>query len=232
MRKPYLFQAAYWLLATFVLAGIYTSFLAHFIQAWMLSTMLLPGALLARTVATRWSGNFPKKLHYWLYLIIGVLWLEYLGAIAAYWLLFELDPEHFPKVLINPIFSLFWISALVLAEQVMTAKFFTKQDPNTPLSFVSNRKEYTLPLAELAMIESRDRITIVHGVNGLQWTTTRSIKHWESEITGWIRIHRSFLINPLHIEYHKSAEVGLRLQNKLEVLPISRSYKGVLDTLK
>ena len=232
MRKPYLFQAAYWLLATFVLAGIYTSFLAHFIQAWMLSTMLLPGALLARALAPTWSGHFPKKLHYWLYLIIGVLWLEYLGAIAAYWLLFELDPEHFPKVLINPIFSLFWISALVLAEQVLTAQFFPKQDQEPLLSFVSNRKEYTLPEVELAFIESRDRITIVHGVNGLQWTTTRSIKQWESEITGWIRIHRSFLINPRHIEHHNASEVGLRLQNTLEVLPISRSYKGVLDAVK
>lgn len=232
MRKPYLFQAAYWLLATFVLAGIYTSFLVHFIQAWMLSTMLLPGALLARAIAPRWSGHFPKKLHYWLYLIIGVLWLEYLGAIAAYWLLFELDPEHFPKVLINPIFSLFWISALVLAEQVLTAQFFPKQDQEPLLSFVSNRKEYTLPEVELAFIESRDRITIVHSVNGLQWTTTRSIKQWESEITGWIRIHRSFLINPQHIEHHNASEVGLRLQNTLEVLPISRSYKGVLDAVK
>ena len=232
MRKPYLFQAAYWLLATFVLAGIYTSFLAHFIQAWMLSTMLLPGALLARALAPRWSGHFPKKLHYWLYLIIGVLWLEYLGAIAAYWLLFELDPEHFPKVLINPIFSLFWISALVLAEQVLTAQFFPKQDQEPLLSFVSNRKDYSLAVAELAFIESRDRITIVHGVNGLQWTTTRSIKQWESEITGWIRIHRSFLINPQHIEHHNASKVGLRLQNNLEVLPISRSYKGVLDVVK
>jgi DNA-binding LytR/AlgR family response regulator len=87
-------------------------------------------------------------------------------------------------------------------------------------------------VAELAFIESRDRITIVHSVNGLQWTTTRSIKQWESEITGWIRIHRSFLINPQHIEHHNASEVGLRLQNNLEVLPISRSYKGVLDAVK
>lgn len=41
-----------------------------------------------------------------------------------------------------------------------------------------------------------------------------------------------FLINPLHIENHNATEVGLRLQNKLEALPISRSCKGVLDTVK
>ncbi len=65
----------------------------------MLATMLMPGAFLARGLAPVLWRSYTKKFHYWLYLLIGVMWLEYMGAIAAYWFLFELDPENFPAVL-------------------------------------------------------------------------------------------------------------------------------------
>jgi hypothetical protein len=229
MRKKQLFQFGYWFLASFLLAGVYISFVPTFAQAWMLSTMLLPGALLLRAVIPGLLSGFPRNVHHWLYAAVGVLWMEYLGAIAAYWLLFQLDPDHFPKVLINPVFSLFWISALIVGEFGLRRIFFQKEDDVPKLQFTSARKEYIRPVSHLVYIESRDRYTVIHESSGDQWPTSKSITKWQEELPNWVRIHRSFLINPDHILNKSASALNLKLKEGSIELPISRTYKNAFS---
>ena len=224
---PYL----YWLVASILLAAIYKSFVASFSQSWMLATMLMPGALLARGLAPLIWEQYSKRIHYWIYLFIGTMWLEYIGAIAAYWLLFELDPNSFPEVLINPAFSLLWIGALILAEFALHKTLWPSpaaaEEPM--LTFTSNRKEVRLELIQCLFIESRDRFTIVHTTDGQSYESLQKISQWENDLSSWIRIHRSFLINPKHIRSHNSKEVEISWNGQHRVLPISRTYKDRVD---
>ena len=222
------FPYVFWLVASILLAAIYKSFVASFSQSWMLATMLMPGALFARGLAPLIWEQYPKRIHYWIYLFIGTMWLEYIGAIAAYWLLFELDPNSFPDVLINPAFSLLWIGALILAEFTLSKALwpnFRTAAEAAMLSFTSNRKEVRIAQSKCVFIESRDRFTLVHTTDGLSYETQQKISQWEEQLDTWVRVHRSFLVNPAHIRSHNAKAVEMAWEGQTRNVPVSRTYK-------
>lgn len=221
------FPYVFWLVASILLAAIYKSFVASFSQSWMLATMLMPGALFARGIAPMLWEKYRKRIHYWIYLFIGTMWLEYIGAIAAYWLLFELDPNSFPDVLINPAFSLLWIGALILAEFALHKTLWpSPAAADEPmLTFTSNRKEVRLELMQCLFIESRDRFTLVHTTDGLSYETQQKISQWEEQLNTWVRVHRSFLVNPAHIRSHNAKAVEMAWEGQTRNVPVSRTYK-------
>ena len=237
-----LFSVLFWLLASFLLAGINQSFVNSYGQAWMLATMLLPGALFGKWIADYLFRKYPKRVHYWIYGLIGVLYLEYVGAFAAYWLIFQWQPMAFPKVLINPVFSLFWIAALVLGEHALwngaVSKLYPPEQEDSPqvetpsdttasqmVELVSNRKRSTWQENDLLYIESLDSFTQVHTCDGQTLPTNKRISHWEQELPSWVRIHRSYLVNPSHAKAMGRAEVGIFSRDEERFLPIGRSYK-------
>jgi hypothetical protein len=225
---PYL----YWMVASLLLSAVYKSFVASYSQSWMLATMLMPGALFARGIAPLIWQQYAKRIHYWVYLFIGTMWLEYIGAIAAYWLLFELDPDSFPEVLINPAFALLWISALILAELSLSSRLWPSLPPKkseTILTFISNRKEVRITENQCLFIESRDRFTLVHTTDGQSYETQQKISQWDEQLHSWVRVHRSFLVNPAHIRSYNSKEVEIAWEGQTRTVPVSRTYKNRLD---
>jgi len=226
--KKNTFQFLYWLIASIFLALVYRSFVDGLAQSWMLATMLMPGAFLARGLAPVLWRSYKKKFHYWLYLLIGVMWLEYMGAIAAYWFLFELEPENFPAVLINPAFSLFWITSLILGEFYISEKLWPERsDEIAYLTFISNRKEVRLQESRVLYIESRDRFTVLHTTTNREMPTQQKISQWEADLPQWIRTHRSFLVNASHVQTIAATSLTLVGEEGKEIeIPISRSYKA------
>lgn len=222
------FQFLYWLIASILLALVYRSFMDDLAQSWMLATMLMPGAFLARGLAPVLWRSYKKSVHYWLYLLIGVMWLEYMGAIAAYWFLFELDPENFPAVLINPAFSLFWITSLILGEFFISEKLWPVSSEEVVfLTFISNRKEIRLQETKVLFIESRDRFTVLHTISSKEMPTQQKISQWEANLPHWIRTHRSFLVNASHVQTISATSLTLVGEEGKEIeIPISRSYKA------
>ena len=232
-KKLRAFQMGFWVLSSFLLAGIYSSFVQSFAQAWLLATMLLPGALFARATAPWAMRGKVKKAYYWIYVAIGTMWLEYAGAIVAYWYLFELDPDQFPKVLINPLFSVFWMAALILGE-IQLAHIFglqPKADEAQSITFTSNRKTITLAHSDIIYIESLDRITQVHTVEGTALPCSQSISSWEENLN-WPRIHRSFLINPAHVHSFNQSTISIGPADHRQELRVGRAYKDQLNALK
>lgn len=192
--------------------------------------MLLPGALFARAMAPQLWHNSKKTPWHWLYLFIGVLWLEYAGGIAAYWFLFELNPQDFPKVLINPMFNLVWIGAVVLGD-VFLFQSSVDSAPSQSLEvieFVSDRRHIRLERSQLAYIESRSSYTVVHTSNGTDLPVQRRIGQWESLLPELVRVHRSFLVNGDYVRSYSTKEVGLLLTSDWVYLPISRTYKDAV----
>ena len=120
---------------------------------------------------------------------MGVMGLEYMGAIAAYWFLFELDPGNFPAVLINPAFSLFWITSLILGEFFISEKLWPPSPEKISyLSFISNRKEARLQQSKVLYIESRDRFTVLHTTSNQEMPTQQKISQWEEELPHFLKL--------------------------------------------
>lgn len=220
MNALWKFRIIYWTGALVLLSGIFTSFTGGVSTAFMLATMSLPSALWS-SWASMEILNKKKPWFYWIYNGLGVLWLSYVGAIAGYWFLFELDPERFPSVLVNPMFALFWTGALVFAQITIERKKFTEGLAEIFIEFTSQRKPVRVALNKILYVESRDTFTLLH-MEGLSYTTTRSIKDWSEVLEGFIRTHRSMLVNPTHVVSHSSSQVVLHTGVQL---PISRTYK-------
>ena len=220
MNALWKFRIIYWTGALVLLSGIFTSFTGGASTAFMLATMSLPSALWGSWASMEILDK-KKPWFYWIYNGLGVLWLSYVGAIAGYWFLFELDPERFPSVLINPMFALFWTGALVFAQITIEHKYYTEELAEIFIEFTSQRKPVSVAVNKILYVESRDTFTLMH-MEGLSYTTTRSIKEWSEVLEGFIRTHRSMLVNPTHVVGHTSSHVVLHTGDEL---PISRTYK-------
>ena len=86
---------------------IYRSFLGSFWGALTLAALLLPGAALLSIGYHKWRRE-SKGLWRWLhliYLLIFSLYVEWLGLIAAYWLIFEMEVQAVPPVLVRHFFG-------------------------------------------------------------------------------------------------------------------------------
>ena len=186
----------------------------------MLATLSLPSALWGSWASMEILAR-KKPWFYWIYNGLGVLWLSYAGAIAGYWFLFELDPDRFPSVLINPVFALFWTGALVFAQITTERRNYGEELAEIFIEFTSERKPVRLAKSRILYVESRDTFTLVH-LEGMSYTTTRSIKDWSEVLEGFLRTHRSILVNPAHVVSHSSSTVVLHTGVEL---PISRTYK-------
>lgn len=220
MKQLWKFRLIYWTSALVLVTGIFTSFTPDAGSAFMLATLALPAALFGS-----WAMfeiiRCKKPWYYWIYALIGVLWLSYSGAIAGYWFLFELDPNKFPSVLINPFFTLFWTGALAFGQWSYERKRMTNLVKEVFVEFTSERKSVRVALDKVRYVESRNTFTIVH-VEAMQYPSSKAIKHWEEDLDQFVRIHRSLLVNPAFVASCSQSAVTL---NNGEKLPLSRTYK-------
>ena len=73
----------------------------------------------------------------------------------------------------------------------------------------------------MTYIESRGNFTLAVLLDGSHYKNTIRISEWEQKLDKFIRIHRSFLVNP-DISVLNGNEV---IVNSEINLPVSRSYK-------
>lgn len=223
MKSLWTYRLIFWNAALILVTGLLLSFVPHWTLAWMLATFLMPSALFGRWI----SGIILDKQlpwRYWAYLSVGVLWFAYMGAIIGYWLLFELDPDQFPEVLINPVFSFIWVGTFSTADLLLERHFFPTTEDEVPMvQFISERKSYEIRQDAILYIESRDRFTIVHSFDK-DYPTTTTISAWSEQLTGFRRTHRSLLINPEHLTSASKTAVTLSHNGRTVEVPVSRSY--------
>lgn len=220
-------QIGFWLLGILGMSLIYQSLLGGFWASLLLATLLLPGAALMVLGLQRWRARKRNALA-WLhlfYILLFALYLEWLGMIGAYWLIFELQFDRLPKILVNPAFlGLYMFFIALLHDRLFRKK--ASQDgmaSDEPVWFelTSDRKRIKLDIRKLLYIESQnDRCLLVMEEETIP--TRERISQLEARLPNdFLRIHRAYIINP------KQAE-GISRQEVLiggKELPVSRSYR-------
>lgn len=230
---------SYWALSILLVAFVLVSFGYRFMEALFIASLFLPGALAVKFVFSKISfKDKTKGILDASYVVLGIIVLEVLLFILAHWCVSRIRLGSFsdynhdwtqPPIMYNPVFITIIIAALSVGcffyEKWLEMKFPSEENPVT---FLSDRKTVSLMRAEILYIESNDSITTVYAIQGRSFKNKTPISQWENYLgEGFLRIHRSYLVNVEHITDHDIESVNI---GGFE-LPVSRKYRGIVKAL-
>ena len=251
--KRFAIFSFYWAIALILLAAILCSMGYRLPEALMLSTSLLPVAIIFRQMVARidFASNRSEAIKSLIFILLFVLTMAFLAVhVAQSIILFDYrqlttNRLEMPSMLLNPIFLLSMLTLMIIgdyglgkvlgkrlpeAEETITfaseCQGTTPIDSDEPITFVSDRQSMTLARQEILYVESCDTEVWIHATDGRRFRNKTSISSW-SRLLGpeYLRIHRSFLVR-------LSACTGLEHDNVIigdTRLPISRKYKEAVQ---
>ena len=230
---------SYWILSILLVAFVLVSFGYRFMESLFIASLFLPGALAVRFLFPKLS--FKDKTMGILnasYITLGVIVLEVLMFILAHWCVSRIRLGSFsdynhdwmqPSIMYNPVFIAIIITALSVG-CFFFEKWLDKRYPSEekPVTFLSDRKQISLMRNEILYIESNDSITTVYATQGRSFKNKTPISQWENYLgEGYLRIHRSYLVN---IDYITDHSIDSVIIDGAE-LPVSRKYRGSVKSL-
>lgn len=226
---------AYWIMATLLIAGLLVSLNYSFAQSMIIGCAFLPGAILLDFFMPRVSFAIIRQgVINMCFLIIAIILLQTLLVILIN--IFFLRISHIesigidiPDVLVNPIF-IGTITASFASGSYLLRRHLYKNAPEErqTITFTSNRQKITVDECTITYIESNDTEVWIHTADGGNYRNKTSITQWENYLgLGFVRIHRSYLVNKRHITAVGSDSVTVGNEN----LPISRKYQSATKTL-
>lgn len=223
--KRYFYIVAYWCVAMVVLALIFVSFDYRFPQALFMASLFLPALLCLRLMlplvhfTNRWEGVLNV-----VFILAGAIILTILLLLIANISTSVYIQNIIPDILTNPIF----ISLLLLAvalPQIWLEHRLSEQAKRTPqeIDFISDRRRVSVMMDDITYVESNDSEVWIHTTSGESHRTKTTITQWSSILDNgnFIRIHRAYLVNQIHID---SSGPSYLIINEAE-LPISRKYR-------
>lgn len=218
-------RIGYWLVGLSLVSAILVSLNYTLTQAVLISLVFLPCVLALEYFLPK-ADSFLNKL--WLCLAVLVvavllvlvihrlLWSPFMKG--EVWRMLDVQP-----ILVNPAFLGLIVTALAVGDYGWH-KWLDKKLPSAPrqITFFSDRKTVTLPLDEIAFIESNDTEVRIVTKEGRSFRNRTGISQWENILgEGFVRIHRSYLVNRSCI-----TSVGTdSLVASSTTLPISRKYR-------
>ena len=225
--KRYLYIVAYWCVAAVVLALVFVSFDYPFAKALFMGTLFLPALLCLRLMlpqvrfTNRWEGVRDS-----IFIVAGTIILTILLLLVA-----NISTEPFvvtnniPNTLINPIFISILLIAVALP-QVWLERWLSQRAKQTPqeIDFISDRRHVSVMMDDITYVESNDSEVWIHTLSGESYRTKTTITQWSSILDNgnFIRIHRAYIVNRLHITDSNSATLRIA-ENEF---PISRKYRN------
>lgn len=236
MRKNQsLLHLGYWLIAYVALIGIF-SISGELVQSVLFASMLLPVVLVAsyffvhKILAGFWFND--RKVLFILAttaLFLGVILVELL-LVASFLITFG----DYNIIKINPQLNDVYVmvsAALLVAFPVIisetvhkwkkSGQLLTNSKPEAKkLTVRSSGKNRLISSDEIEFIESFGDIIKIN-ISSEVISTRKSLSKMEKELPGFIRIHRSYLINPGFIESYTSEIVNINCTE----LPVGRTYK-------
>lgn len=163
------------------------------------------------------------------YLLLITLYVEWLAMIVAYWLVFQMNFEALPKVLVNPLFLWLYMMFFTLVEERIFRKSSIEDESKDLepiwLEIVSERKRQQINLRELIYVESANEQIVFHLLEKSLPSKERISQLAERLPEEFLRIHRSFIVNTKLIDAYNSGGISI----KGEELPISRKYKELVE---
>lgn len=221
---------SYWIAAVLLLASVTGSFGYDFRQALFLATALLPGMLCAKLLLPGALRAPRRRVVAVVCVAAGVLVVEWLALLLAYhYTLSGSWPRQmeFPRLFSNPAFLLL-LSAAIVVPEVLLARWLDAHLPRMKsVTFVSERRKATLPVADILYVESNDSEVLLHAADGSVYRTKTRISQWEQLLDDrFVRIHRAFLVNAERVTDATPAQVTIGERT----LDVSRKYRDAVTT--
>lgn len=228
-------QAGYYAAAMILVAVILLSFGYTFGEALFVGTAFLPGALAARWLYPKIS--FTRRgegIRDCLFVTLGILVSEILFVLLAHYFIKRVRADYpftadVAAPLLNPVFIALILLVLV-AGDLWLSRLLERVWPSSeqPLRFISDRREMTLRPSEIRYIESNDDEVWIHATEGRRFRNKTGISQWEALLgEGFLRIHRSYLVNRTFVTGCTTEEVFLDEAS----LPVSRKYREQVRSL-
>ena len=222
------YHILYWGVAILLLSLMLLSTHYKFTEAIFISCSMLPGVLLAQYLKKDISFKSKKEgVKNSILLTIAVFIVIYLGIFCAQWYL--RNTQQPDAILLNPIFILLTAAAFIILNSYLEIKIFPMSSQeihkfDKTFDFISDRKKITIIINDITYIESNDDEVWVHTMGDTSYRTKMKISRW-SEVMDeqFERIHRSYIVNTLHITERTATYVVVD-GKKLE---ISRKYRRI-----
>lgn len=216
----------YWPFAVVLLAVLLVSLDYSLAQAILLGLIFCPCALALEFLMPKATKPI-EKVYLSLAVIVAVIVLIVILHYAV-WTNFSQDGyyqklKNVSPMLINPAFLGLILTALAIGDYFWS-KWLSKKfkDKGRTITFCSERKSVTLPLTEIAYVESNDTEVRIVAISGESYRNRTGISQWENLLgNGFLRIHRSYLVNTGLARLTSPDTVSI---GKTE-LPVSRKYK-------
>lgn len=213
------------MIALALITAILLSLDYSFTQALLISLVFCPCAIVLEWLMPKAEQPVHKLYVFALVLVASVLLILLIHRLlwspfmkSQVWYILDVQP-----VLVNPVFLGLLLSALALGDMGWRRWLDKRFPADSPtIRFFSDRKTVTLAAAEIAYIESNDTEVRLVTVAGQSYRNKTRIGQWENILgEGFVRIHRSYLVNRACIS---SVEAD-SLVAAGTTLPISRKYR-------
>ena len=229
MRKAIII-VAYWLAAIILTALILTSLDYSLWQAVLLSLSFLPAAMALSFFLPKVerSSQGKQRVLDTLYIVLGVLMMTFFFLFLWQWLFISVKELEgwkvwsLPAMLGNPVFVAAILAILAYGYYLLEKWLAKKYPSERPITFTSDYKKVSLKKEEILYIESRDSEVWIITRDGGQYRNRTGISQWENLLgPGFLRIHRSFLVNLADATLVSPDVVSIGGQS----IPVSRKYK-------
>lgn len=217
-------RIAYWLAVIALLATILTSLDYTLAQAILIGLTFCPCALALEFLMPKAKKPMDK-----VYLFLAVLLSVFVLILILHYFVWApiingvKDTKKVAPMLINPAFLGLILTVLAIGDYYwarwLSRRFKSK---DRTITFFSDRRSVTLPVADIAYIESNDTEVRIVTVSGESHRNKTGIGQWANLLgDDFLRIHRSYLVNTalMTVTSPDTVTVG-DIQ-----LPVSRKYK-------
>ena len=220
----------YWLAAIFLTALILTSLDYVLWQAVLLSLSFLPAAMALSFFLPKVERGSRGKRRFLdtVYIMLGVMLMTFFFIYLWQWLFISVNGLEgwqvwsVPAMLGNPVFVAA-ILAILAYGYYLLARWLEKKYPVArPITFTSDYRKVSLKKEDILYVESRDSEVWIFTRDGGQFRNRTGISQWENLLgPGFLRVHRSFLVNLAEATFAPGDVVSVGGQS----IPISRKYK-------
>lgn len=228
--KKIIIIVAYWLGAIFLTALLLTSLDYALWQAILMSLSFLPAAMVLSFFLPKVERNSigKKRILDTIYIILGDMLLTFFFIYLWQWVFISFgildgwSAWSIPAMLGNPVFVAAILAILAYGNYLIVKWLDQKYPAQRPITFTSDYKKVSLQKEDILYVESRDSEVLVVSRDGHQYRNRTGIGQWENLLgPGFLRIHRSFLVNTADATLTSPDLVSIGSQS----IPVSRKYK-------
>ena len=226
--KHFCIMTSYWILAVLVVSLMLMGLDYSFGDALFLGILLVPGCLASRWLIPKVKSDKKHiRVINTLCVIAGIMFTDIL--LVIWYHLFKVNntmwqaSENLSPMLLNPVFLGLIMAVFAYCDYLLSDFISNKyKDEDRDITFTSDYRKVTLKVAEIAYIESRDTEVWIHAADGRSFRNKTPITQWQNILeNGFIRIHRSYLVNGSFITSYDNESVTVNEKK----LPISRKNR-------